>query len=177
VAAPRLDADGLYARAVQLLARRSRVEAELRRTLRPRAATAAALDAAIARLHEHHYLDDARVAEGFALYSREVARHGRGRVLRDLRARGVAAPVAEAAVTHGFAGSNEDTLLRAHLRAKRVRRPEDVRQAAGLYRRLLRAGFSPPACLRALRAWKLQPEWLEMLEAMEEEPESGGGME
>src|SRR6185312_5788106 len=119
VAAP-LDADGLYARAVQLLARRSRVEAELRRTLRPRASSAAALEAAIERLREHHYLDDARVAAGFALYAREVARHGRGRVLRDLRARGVAAPVAEAAVTHGFAGSNEDTLLRAHLRAKRV---------------------------------------------------------
>ncbi|MGN6592664.1 MAG: hypothetical protein ACTHJX_07190 [Terriglobales bacterium] len=176
MAAP-LDADGLYARAVQMLARRSRTEAELRRSLRPRAATPAALSAALERLREHHYLDDARVAAGFALYARDVARHGRGRVLRDLRARGVAAAVAEAAVSRGFSGSSEDALLRAHLRAKRVRRPEEARQAAALYRRLLRAGFSPAACLRALRAWKLDAEWLEMLETMEEESETAGGME
>ncbi|MGH9475510.1 MAG: regulatory protein RecX [Terriglobales bacterium] len=167
----KLDSEALYQKAVRLLAARPRSEAELRRALRARAAAAAEVETAITRLRDHGYLDDARLAAGFALYQKDVARHGRLRTLRDLRARGVSAAVAEQAVRKGYAGSSEDALLRAHLHAKRLRPPEDVRQAASLCRRLLRAGFSAAACQRAMRAWKLDPDWIETIAAPEEEPE------
>lgn len=167
----KLDENGLYQKAVALLAVRGRSELELRRTLARRATQPPALEAALARLRDHGYLDDARLAASFSLYQKDVARHGRMRALRDLRARGVKAEVAEKAVKQTYAGSSEDALLRAHLRAKRVRPPQDVRQAASLCRKLLRAGFSPAACQRALRSWKLDPEWIEQLSEMQEESE------
>ncbi|MGH9466618.1 MAG: regulatory protein RecX [Terriglobales bacterium] len=166
-----LDGEQLYQKAVRLLGARGRSEAELRRNLGRRAQGPEALEAALARLREHGYVDDARLAAGFALYQKDVARHGRARTLRDLRARGIAAEVAEAAVRTGYAGTSEDALLRAHLKAKRVHPPADLRQAASLCRKLLRAGFSPAACQRALRTWKLDPEWLEELANEAEEQE------
>lgn len=166
-----LDAEALYQKAVALLAARARTEAELRRALRSRAADPEDLEAAIVRLRGHGYLDDARLAAGFTLFQKDVVRHGRQRALRDLRARGVSAALAETAVRQGYAGSNEDALLRAHLRAKRLSPPADLRQAARLCRQLLRAGFSPAACQRALRAWKLDPEWIDTLAVPEEEVE------
>ncbi|MGH9487215.1 MAG: regulatory protein RecX [Terriglobales bacterium] len=165
----KLDGDDLYRKAVSLLARSGRSEAELRRALARRATAPAELDAALARLRDHGYLDDARLAASFTLFQKDVARHGRLRTLRDLRARGVSTAIAEAAVRHTYAGSSEDALLRAHLHAKRLRPPQDLRQAASLCRKLLRAGFSSAACQRALRAWKLDPDWIDALAAPEEE--------
>ncbi len=163
-----LDAEELYAAAVRALAQRGHTEAELRRKLGRRAAAADALEAALARLRDHGYLDDARVAESYTRFQKEVRHHGRLRVLRELRARGVAAAAAEAAVRRQFPAAGEDALVRAFLRSKRLARPQDERAAARLYRKLLTAGFSPAACGRCLRAWKLQPEMVEMLESMQE---------
>ena|SRR6185312_7298085 len=162
-----LDGEGLYETAVKSLARRGRSEAELRRLLGARALVAADIDATLARLRDHGYVDDARLAGNLANHQREVERHGRTRALRELRARGIAPALADAAVRRDFAGSDEDALLRAFARKKRLRRPEDMRQAASLYRKLLLAGFSSAACQRCLRAWKLNPDWLDALESVE----------
>lgn len=167
----KLDGDALYQKAVKLLAMRGRSEIELRRTLRPRAVSPADLETALMLLRDHGYLDDARLAASYALYQKDVVRHGRLRTLRDLRARGVSAAIAEQAVHQGYAGTNEDTLLRQFLRRKRVKPPQDARQAAGLCGKLLRAGFSAAACQRALKAWKLDPEWMDQLADMSEESE------
>ncbi len=166
-----LDAEGLYAAAVRALAQRGHTEAELRRKLAGRAAAAGALEAALARLRDHGYLDDAGVAESYTRFQKEVRHHGRMRVLRELRARGVAAATAEAAVRRQFpaaGAAGEDALVRAFLRSKRLAAPPDERAAARLYRKLLTAGFSPAACGRCLRAWRLNPEFVEMLETMQE---------
>lgn len=176
-AAAPLDADGLYQHAVRALARRGRSEFELRRLLRPRMASPAALEAALARLRDHGYLDDGRFAAARAAWEMEVQRHGRARALRDLRARGVAPEVAARAVEAGYRGSREPALLRAWIRKKRLAPPRDPRQAASHFRKLRLAGFSAPACLAALRSWKLDPEWIEAAEAaesamLEEEPGS-----
>ncbi len=169
--AAKLDGEALYQKAVRLLAARGRSEVELRRALRPKAASPADMEAALLRLRDHGYLDDRRLAAGFTLYQREIVRHGKMRALCDLRARGVSAGIAEEAVQNGYAGTNEDTLLRSFLRARRVKPPADIRQAASLCRKLLRAGFSPAACQRALKAWKLDPEWIQQLGEMQEESE------
>lgn len=173
----RLEVEKLYERAVQALARRDRSERELRQSLRPRAASAEALDSVIARLRDHGYLDEARFAASRAAYQAEVNRHGAERALRDLRARGVSAPLAARAVAESYRGRGEAALLRAYLRKKRLTAPRDPRHAAQLFRRLRLAGFSAPACAAALRAWKLQPEWIDAIESaaadsamLEEEP-------
>lgn len=168
VPAARLDADALYARAVIALGRRGHTEVELRRKLAPRAASPDALEAALARLRDHGYLDDARLAESYTQFQKDVRHHGRLRVVRELRARGVTAAAAEAAVRRQFpaaGAAGEDTLVRAYLRSKRLERPEDARDAARLYRKLMTAGFSPAACGRCLRAWRLDPEMIDALES------------
>ena len=171
----KLDAEGLYQKAVRALARAGRTELEIRRLLRTRARAGAEgagdIQSVIARLRDHGYLDDQRLAQAVANYQKEVVRHGRGRVLRDLKARGVAPELATAAVERNYPnweGTNEDALLRALVRKKRWKRPEDLRQAASLYRKLLLAGFSSAACQRCLRAWRVDAEWLEKLEQAQE---------
>ncbi|MGH9519104.1 MAG: hypothetical protein ACRD2D_05615 [Terriglobales bacterium] len=160
----RLDEEALYQKAVQALARRDRSEREMRQWLRPRAATAAAIEAVVARLRDHGYLNDARMAVHRAAYDAEVNRHGSERALRNLRARGVAAPLAAQAVAQSYRGRNENAQLRAYLRKKRIAAPHDPRRTAQVFRRLRLAGFSTAACTAALRAWKLDPEWIEAIE-------------
>lgn len=167
--ASRVDPDALYERAVAALARRSRSGAELERWLLARATTPAAARAVLARLREHGYLDDRRFAESFAAYAKETEGFGAARVRRELRRRGVPAPLAETAVAGAFAGTREDQLLADFLRRKRLSRPETQRQAAALYRRLWQAGFSAGTIQAALRQWRVRAEWLDDLAAMEME--------
>lgn len=162
-----LDEEALYQKAVQALARRDRSERELRQMLRPRSAEPGAVEAVVARLREHGYLNDARMAAHRAAYEAEVNRHGPERALRELRARGVAAPLAAEAVAQNYRGRSETTLLRAYLRKKRLAAPREPRRAAQIFRRLRLAGFSAAACSAALRAWRLDPEWIEAIETAE----------
>jgi regulatory protein len=148
---------------VRLLAVRSRSEAELRRLLRPRMSAPGALDQAVLRLRDRGYLDDGRFAESFARFRREAESHGRARVLRDLRARGVDAPTADAAVGRAYAGAEEGALVAEYLRRKRIAPPADRREAASVFRRLLHAGFSSAAAIAALKKWRLDPEWLDQM--------------
>lgn len=166
-----LDADALYARGVRLLAARARGAAELERLLRPRAASAAALRAAMARLREHGYVDDGRFAEAFAGYHRDADSWGPARSQRELLRRGVGGAVAAGAIAAAYGEADEAALLARYLRRKRARRPETPAQAAALFRRLWQSGYSPAVIHAALRGWRLDPEWLEGLEAPETEPD------
>ncbi|MGH9533291.1 MAG: RecX family transcriptional regulator [Terriglobales bacterium] len=162
-----LDADGLYVRGVKLLAARGRAAAELERLLAPRAQSSAALRAALARLREHGYLDDRRFAEAFARYRREAEAWGPARCRRELGRRGVADALGAAAVAAAYGDSDEAALLAAYLRRKRLGRPETPAQTASLFRRLWHAGYSSAAIHTALRAWRLDPAWLDELDALE----------
>ena len=162
-----LDADGLYARGVRLLASRARATVELQRLLAPRAASPEALQAAMARLRDHGYLDDRRFAEAFARYRRDAEAWGPARCRRELARRGVADAVIAAAVTAAYGESEEASLLAAYIRRKRLRRPETPAQAASLFRRLWQAGYTTSVIHAALRAWRLDPEWLDGLDAPE----------
>lgn len=171
-APPRLDPEALYQHAVRALARRGRSEAEMRRLLARRAENAAAVAAVLARLRDHSYLDDARLAEHGARFERDAACHGRLRALQQLRARGLAPALAAAAVGRAYAETDEAALLAAFCRKKRLAAPRDARQAASALNKLRRAGFSAAACQGALRAWRLDPAWGDMLEAAELEEEA-----
>lgn len=171
-----LDEDGLYQKAVAALARRSRSEAEVRRLLLRRAIPGeegvADVHAVVNRLRDHGYLDDRKFAGHYALWQKEGEAHGRARVRRELKARGVANEIAEAAIEEHFGESDEEELIRTFLRRRRIQPPETPRQAANLFRKLLLAGFSPDTSIHCLKQWKVNPEWVEQLSNIEvdEEP-------
>jgi len=180
--------DALYAAALRALARRAYSVHEMRKWLERRAESRSLADAALVRLKERGYLDDARYARQFARTRVEGRRLGRFRVARDLRARGVPDRHIEAALDEVFAETDQAALLRKRLERKlrslrNRRRPSadlgrhgslpglDRRALASLYASLLRAGFPADMIRRELRDLSKGAELpeVEPLEAAEEQ--------
>jgi regulatory protein len=167
--ARKLAPEELFEYAVQCLGRRPFAAEELKLKLRARAAQAADVDAAIARLKDVGYLDDARFAESFALNRAENDGFGKLRVLSDLRARRVAPKLAEKAVAQVFEDRSESDQIEAYierrmpsLRGSRAEgKIEDAGELARAFRRLRRAGFSSGGALAALKRVAARPEEIE----------------
>ncbi len=162
----KLAAEELFEYAVQALGRRAFSTEELRTKLRTRAAAAADIDAAIARLKDIGYLDDQRFAESFAANRADNDGFGRMRVLSDLRGRRVSAKLAETAVAQVFEDRTESEQIEAFIdrRMPSLRegaKIEDERELARAWRRLRRAGFSSGAALAALKRAAAKPELIE----------------
>lgn len=154
-----LDEDALYTYAVRLLGTQMRTVAELKRLLRRRAAPGeagqAALDAVIARLKEHRYLDDTGYALDYAKLRQENSSFGRRRVQQDLMRKGVQADVITKTLDTAYEGVGEEALARRHLARKRIAQPETDKDAARVARLLLRAGFSTSTIVRILKKWNV----------------------
>jgi regulatory protein len=164
-----LDDDALWAYALRLLAGRAHSQGELREKLRRRAARAAAVDEAMARLKEDGYLDDRKFAEGFAAARLANDKLGRGRVVSDLRQRRVAPSLAEQTVRQVYQNVDEEALIGDWIRRKYRLTPaenlfQEEKDMATAYRRLLRAGFRPGDILRVLKRFARNPELLETFE-------------
>lgn len=84
--------------AVAMLARRPRSEREVRQRLARRRYEPALVDETIGKLHEAGLLDDAAYARSWAESRDRTSLRGRRLIARELRAHGVAAGVASAAV-------------------------------------------------------------------------------
>jgi regulatory protein len=146
---------------------------ELREKLRRRAERPPDIDDILARLKEDGYLDDRRFAEGFASARLANERHGRGRVLQDLRQRRVAPALAEKAVREVYEQVDEQALIDEWIRRKYRRTPreglfQDEKDLAAAYRRLLRAGFRTGEIVRALKRFAKNPDLLDGFEPPEE---------
>jgi regulatory protein len=134
----------LYACALRALMRRAHSIHQMRDYLGARAEDKDVVSAVIARLREHHYLDDARYAAEFAHQHAQLRKQGRFRIARELRTRGVPEGYIDAALDSVFAETDEATSLRARLKRKlaHLKGGLDRRKLASLYGSLLRAGFS-----------------------------------
>ncbi len=161
----------LYDYAVGALGRRMRSVAELKRLLRRRVDEAGEplIDAVIARLKERKYLNDSAYASAYCSYRKENEKFGRRRVITELKARGVHGEVIEKAVTASYEGVDEEKLAREYLSRKRLVKPADQKQAARIFRTLVRAGFATRTVVRILRHWDVADE---VITALETEPES-----
>ncbi|MDP9171176.1 MAG: recombination regulator RecX, partial [Acidobacteriota bacterium] len=162
----KLAPDELFEHAVRYLALQACSSDQLRLKLRPRAASEADLESAVARLKDVGYLNDERFAEHYASNRVENDGFGRMRVLQDLRARRVSGGLAEKAVEHAFEGKNEAELIDAYIDRRMPAiaaggKIEDDRKLAAAYRRLRRAGFSSGGVLSALKRRAANPELLE----------------
>ncbi len=174
----KLAAAELLAYAVTCLSARAYSSGNLRAKLRLRAACAADVDPAIARLEELKYLNDDRFAESYAALRVENDSFGRMRVLTDLHKQRISAELALQAVDHALEGRSEAAMIETYIERRMPSALtgsglDDQRKLAAAYRRLRRAGFASGPVLTALKQHAAKPELLEDFpeEAEEEEEE------
>lgn len=148
-----LDAAKARTVAYELLARRSWSRKELTERLRRRGAPAAVAAKLVAELEASGYVDDRAFARGWAEVRARQKALGRQRIAAELRAKGIARELIEAALQEAFGEVSEETQA---LEVTRRRLPallkRDPRKAAARLRdHLLRRGFSSDVVGAVLR--------------------------
>jgi regulatory protein len=170
----RLETEGeLYQYAIGALGRRMRTVAELKRLLRNRVDAESEIgktlvELVIRRLKDQGYLNDRKYAAAYSAFRRDNEKYGQRRIVTDLKSKGVVGEILEKAVAAAFREVDEEKQARAYLRRKRLEKPKDKKQAARVFRQLMRAGFAPKTIFKILRNWDVDEE---TLSAFEEEVE------
>jgi regulatory protein len=136
-----------YDRALKLLGFRARSVAELRRQLLRKGEPAADVEAAIARLRDQRYLDDADFARQFARTKLLAAGASRRRIVQELARRGVTRDVADQAIEQlrDADGVDPAAAIRrvAEKKWRSLARFDDFTRRRRLYAFLARRGFDP----------------------------------
>ncbi len=165
--------DALYDYAVRALSRKMRSVAELKRLMRPRVPKGELgellVEVVIRRLKDQNYLNDSSYATSYSSFRRDNEKFGRRRVITELKVKGVHGDVIEKAVDDTYAGVNEEEQARAFLRRKRMKKPANNKEAARIFRALVRAGFGAGVSIRILKNWDVEDE---VLTALQEEEAS-----
>ena len=166
--------DDLYQYAVQALGRRMRSVAELKRLLRRRVEAETEIgqtlvELVVRRLKDQGYLSDAKYAAAYSAFRRDNERFGRRRVITDLKAKGVHGGVLEKAVDSVYSEVDEEQQARHYLRRKRLEKPKDKKQAARVFRKLMRAGFGSKTIFKILKKWDVDDQLLGDLESENQE--------
>jgi regulatory protein len=168
-----LNEAGLYNYGVYSLGRQMRTEADLRRLMQRRMEPGergeAIVEAVLARLREHGYLDDAAFAETYARLRQQNEKLGVRRVRQDLQQKGVAVQLIADTLEARYGETNEEALAREHLERKRIRKPENEKETARVMRRLVAAGFSTGVIYKILRQWDVPDEALAALDNLADE--------
>ena len=159
----------LYEYAVGALARRMRSVAQLKRLLRPRVEAdteygKTLVELVIRRLKDQGYLNDAKYAAAYASFRCDNEKFGRRRVVTDLKAKGVHGDVVDQAVDSVYDEVNEEKQARDYLRRKRLQKPKNQKEAARVYRQLMRGGFGAKAIFAILKQWDVDDETLQAME-------------
>lgn len=165
-----VDENLLYDYAVRSLGRRMRTVAELKRLMRRRVPQdergELLVNMVILRLKDQKYLNDANYAAAYSSFRRDNEKFGRRRVITDLKVKGVHQNVIEKVVDEAYAAVNEEELARAYLKRKRLQRPATDKDAARIFRGLIRAGFGVGVAIKVLKTWNVDDE---LLTALQEE--------
>lgn len=161
--------DELYQYAIGALGRHMRSTAELKRLLRRRVEAETEygqtlIELVIRRLKDRGYLNDAKYATAYSSFRRDNERFGRMRVITDLKTKGVHGEVIEKAIADTYDEVNDEKQAREYLRRKRLVKPKDQKQAARVFRQLLRAGFGFKTIFGILKKWDVDAETLSELE-------------
>ena len=149
----RSESDRAIDLAYTAVARRDLTVVELRARLERKHVPPEAIDDAVAELEETGFLDDARYARQFAEDKRELEQWGTDRIAQDLRRRGIAPQLIDAAVsTH-----DRDSELRTALLLLKQRYPDpprDDRDRDRAWQMLVRRGYTPEIAYDAIRAYE-----------------------
>jgi regulatory protein len=170
--------NALYDYAIRSLGRRMRTVAELKRLMRQRVPKdergQLLVEMVILRLKDQKYLNDTNYAAAYASFRRDNEKFGKRRVITDLKVKGVHADVIEKVVDEAYAAVNEENLARAYLKRKRLKKPANDKEAAKIFRGLIRAGFGVSVAIKVLKNWQVDDELLTALqEEAEESPFQG----
>lgn len=163
----------LYEYAVGALGRRARSVAELKRLLRPRVDAdteygRTLMELVVRRLKDRGYLNDAQYAAAYSSFRRDNEKFGRRRVITDLKTKGVHSEVIDKAVSAVYDEVSDETQARQYLKRKRLVKPKDQKQAARIFRQLVRAGFASKTIFAILKKWDVDDETLTVLEGEQE---------
>jgi len=167
----------LYEYAIGALGRKMRTVAELKRLMRARVKTQydgeLLVEVVTAKLKEQKYLNDTNYAESYLRFRKENEKFGRLRVVQDLKAKGIHGDIIDKTVGAAYQDVNEEQLAREFLQRKRIRKPASQRDAAKVFRTLMRAGFPTRVIFRILKMWDVDDETISALEseAVETGPE------
>jgi regulatory protein len=137
------------------LRRRVEAESEIGQTL---------VELVIRKLKDQGYLNDAKYAAAYSAFRRDNEKLGRRRVVLDLKTKGVHGEVLDRAVDAAYSEVNEEKLAREYLNRKRLKKPRDKKDAARVFRQLMRAGFGAKTIFAILRKWDVDYETLEQFE-------------
>ena len=166
------DENALYDYAIRSLGRRMRTVAELKRLMRQRVPKDERghllVEMVVLRLKDQKYLNDTNYAAAYSSFRRDNEKFGRRRVITDLKIKGVHQDVIEKVVGEAYEAINEENLARAYLKRKRLKKPANDKEAARIFRGLMRAGFSVGVAIKVLKNWNVDDE---VLTALEEEAE------
>ena len=166
------DEASLYEYAVRALGRRMRTVAELKRLLRQKVEQSELgdllVETVIAKLKEQRYLNDTSYAATYSSLRKENDRFGRRRVISDLKQRGVHDDIIEKTVSSTYADTNEEQLARAFVARKRLKKPTSEKEAARIFRTMMRAGFGTRTIIVILKKWDVEDDVLTALEAESE---------
>ncbi len=162
------DEVSLYEYAIGALGRRMRTVAEIKRLLRNRVEAqpngAALIETVVGLLKAQRYLNDTSYAESYSRLRKENDKFGRMRVVQDLKTKGVHPDIIDGAVNAAYDDVNEEQLARAFLRRRRLVKPADQKQAARVFRTLVRGGFPSRVIFRILKTWDVDEETITALE-------------
>jgi regulatory protein len=164
----------LYEYAIGALGRRMRTVAELKRLLRRKVEAdtefgQTLVELIVRKLKDQGYLNDAKYAAAFSSLRRDNEKFGRMRVVTDLKIKGVHGDVIDTAVSAAFDDVSDEKQARAFLRRKRLAKPKDRKQAARIFRQLIRAGFRSKTIFSILKKWDVDDEMLTALEGENQE--------
>src|SRR5579859_6927931 len=149
--------DELYEYAVRALAGRMRTVAELKRLMRARIEEPESeyggtlVELVIRRLKDQGYLNDSQYAAYYSSMRRDNQKLGKMRVITELKTRGVHGAVIEKAVGDAYDGVSEEKQARDYLRKKRLEKPKGQKEAARIFRQLVRAGFGSKTIFTILK--------------------------
>jgi regulatory protein len=165
-----VDENALYDYAVRSLGRRMRTVAELKRLMRQRVPRDEIghllVEMVILRLKDQKYLNDTNYAAAYSSFRRDNEKFGKRRVITDLKVKGVHQDVIEKVVDEAYAAVDEEELARAYLKRKRLKKPTNEKEAARIFRGLMRAGFAVAIAIKVLKTWDVEDE---VLNALQEE--------
>ena len=163
------DEESLYEYAIGALGRQMRTVAEIKRLMRRRVGDQPhgnlLVEVVVARLKQQRYLNDTNYAESYVRFRKENEKFGRMRVVQDLKAKGVHGGIIESVVGAAYSTVNEEQLAREFLQRKRIAKPVGQKQAARVFRTLVRAGFSSRVIFPILKKWEVDDETLSALES------------
>lgn len=136
-----------------MLGRRELSSRQIADRLRRKGFPRDAIDTALESLRQSGALNDARAAAARARHDVNIRRHGRSRVMRQVKSLGVSDETARHAVNAAFSDVSEDQMLAAAL-ARKLRgadAPSDPKAVRRLQAWLLRQGFEPDRVQRLIR--------------------------